>query len=472
MKRSDILFTALLVPVDFAMLFLASVFVYFLRFSSTIAEIRPVQFTLPLGEYFFLVLLVIPFWLVIFGGSGLYHIKRQQRFVDDLYRVFLAVSTGITALIIFIFFRQELFNSRFLVIANWVLAIVLVTLGRWMVRRLRIFMYKYEYGIARVILIGSDSICENLQENFEKDTYIGHKVIHHFVSMDTQDLKKVKKSLKIDNIDAIINCDPSIDKKYVVSLIELAEDFRIDYQYVPDFFETKAANVDITTLAGIPVVTLKRTPLEGWSKVIKRIIDLVLSLLAVIVLSPLYAIIAIVIRIDSPGPVFYKNTRVGYKGKNFDVYKFRSMKIEYCTGDGYGGKDALVLEKDLIKKKSKRKGPIYKILDDPRRTKVGKFLEKTSLDELPQFVNVLFGHISLVGPRPHQPREVKDYDKHHKRIFEIKPGITGLAQISGRSDLDYSDEFHLDVYYMENWNLGLDLQILLKTPFSLFKRRN
>lgn len=472
MKRSDLFYTAVLVPVDFAMLLLASIFVYFLRFSSTFAEIRPVQFLLPFDEYILLVLAVVPFWIAIFALSGLYNIKQQRRLVDDLYQVFLAVTAGITALIIFIFFRQELFNSRFLVIANWILAILLVTLGRWIVRRIRVFMFKYNYGVKRVVLIGSDEVCEGLLDAFKTDRFLGHKVISHIQEVNKDTIKQLKAILADGDVDTIMNCDPSLEKRRVVQLIELAEGNRIDYQYVPDFFETKAANVDVTTIADIPVVTLKRTPLDGWHKVIKRLFDIVLSFVAVVLLLPVYALIAIAVRIDSPGPVFYKNQRVGYKGKHFMAYKFRSMKIEYCTGDAYGGNDALKVEEDLIKKKSKRKGPIYKVLDDPRRTKVGKFLEKTSLDELPQFVNVLFGHMSLIGPRPHQPREVEKYDKHHKRIFEIKPGITGLAQISGRSDLDYEEEFHLDVYYMENWNLGMDLQILLKTPFVLLKRRN
>lgn len=463
---------ALLVPVDFAMLILASVFVYYLRFSSSIAAIRPVQFSLSIGEYLGIILLVVPFWLIIFGFAGLYNVKRQQRFIDEFYKVFLAVSSGITAVIIFIFFRQELFNSRFLVIANWIIAIVLVALGRFIVKRVQIFLYKYGYGVNRVILIGGDSVAEGLKEHFDNDRFAGHKVVHHFTSIEKGDLKKIEKSFKTEAIDAVINCDPAMKSRSVVSLIELAEESRVDYKYVPDFFETKAANVDIAPIAEIPVVTLRRTPLDGWMRIVKRIIDLVLSSAALLVLWPVFALIAIAIRIDSPGPVIYRNRRVGYKENTFDTFKFRSMKIEYCTGEGYGGEKALEVENELIEKKSKRKGPIYKILDDPRRTRVGKFLEKTSLDELPQFINVFLGHMSLVGPRPHQPREVEKYDKHHKRIFEIKPGITGLAQISGRSDLDYEDEFQLDVYYMENWNLGMDLQILVKTPLTLFKKRD
>ena len=156
--------------------------------------------------------------------------------------------------------------------------------------------------------------------------------------------------------------------------------------------------------------------------------------------------------------------------KNFKILKFRTMYFKYCTGHEYGGEHALKYEEKLIEEKNERHGPVYKVLDDPRRTKIGKWLEKTSLDELPQFFNVLLGQMSLVGPRPHQPREVTQYQKHQKRVLDIKPGVTGLAQISGRSDLDFEEEVKLDTYYIDNWSLKLDLQILFKTPWAVLTR--
>ena len=181
-------------------------------------------------------------------------------------------------------------------------------------------------------------------------------------------------------------------------------------------------------------------------------------------------LVAIAIKLDSKGPIIYKNERVGSDGKKFYVYKFRYMKIEYCTGTQYGGNNAQKIEEDLIKKQSVRQGPLYKIANDPRKTNVGVFIEKYKLDELPQFFNVFQGNLSLVGPRPHQPREVAKYDKHHFKLFQIKPGITGMAQISGSSDLNFEDEYKLDLYYIENWTLWLDIKILLKTPIEMFKK--
>jgi lipopolysaccharide/colanic/teichoic acid biosynthesis glycosyltransferase len=184
-------------------------------------------------------------------------------------------------------------------------------------------------------------------------------------------------------------------------------------------------------------------------------------------------ICAIVILCETGRPIIYKNRRVGERGILFDTLKFRSMYTELSTGDAYGGATAAAKEQELIQKQNTKAGggPIYKIGEDPRITPFGRFIRRYSIDEFPQFFNVLIGNMSLVGPRPHQPREVDKYERHHKRVLSIKPGITGLSQISGRSDLHFEDEVTLDVFYMEQWSLMLDLIILLKTPFVLFKKR-
>jgi lipopolysaccharide/colanic/teichoic acid biosynthesis glycosyltransferase len=182
-------------------------------------------------------------------------------------------------------------------------------------------------------------------------------------------------------------------------------------------------------------------------------------------------IFALLVKIDSHGPVLYRNTRIGKEGKSFKLYKFRSMLLQYCTGDEYANETAQEYEKELIKSQNSKSGPIYKIANDPRVTKIGKFIRRWSIDELPQLFNVLGGSMSLVGPRPHQPREVAKYELHHKKLLNIKPGITGMAQISGRSDLTFEEEVKLDTYYIENWSLFLDFSILLRTPGAIIRSR-
>ena len=222
---------------------------------------------------------------------------------------------------------------------------------------------------------------------------------------------------------------------------------------------------------GIPVVEVKKTPLEGWGRIIKRIIDVILSLLFIVIFSPVMIIAAALVKIDSRGPVLYKNLRIGKDGKSFKLYKFRSMLLQYCTGDEYANETAQEYEKELIKTQNTKSGPVYKIADDPRVTKIGRFIRRWSIDELPQLFNVFNGSMSIVGPRPHQPREVAKYELHHKKLLTIKPGITGMAQISGRSDLTFEEEVKIDTYYIENWSSLLDFSILLRTPAAVLRSR-
>ena len=178
------------------------------------------------------------------------------------------------------------------------------------------------------------------------------------------------------------------------------------------------------------------------------------------------------VMIETGGPVLYRNERVGYKGVTFATLKFRTMLQKYCIGPQFkNSKDALAFEQQLIKEQNTKEGPLYKIKNDPRVTAVGRILRRLSIDELPQLFNVLGGSMSLVGPRPHQPREVEQYERHHKAVHDIRPGITGLAQISGRSDLSFEEEIRLDTFYMEHWSLLMDFIIVLKTPFILLRKR-
>ncbi len=257
-------------------------------------------------------------------------------------------------------------------------------------------------------------------------------------------------------------------------MLDFADDHHIILQYAANLLDTISnKNIEINIIDNIPVIEIKRTPLDGWFKIIKRLTDLIFSILGIILLSLPMLIVAIIIKLDSEGPVFYIQKRVGSKGI-FNMYKFRSMQLLYCVGENYGGKFAEKFYTDLINNPNKniRSGLLPKINNDPRWTRAGKIIRMFSIDELPQLFNVLIGDMSLVGPRPHIPREVNRYTQTHKRLLAIKPGITGLSQISGRSDLDFDEEVRLDVYYIENWSLLLDLSIILKTPFVLFKRRS
>lgn len=472
MKRSELIFTAILVPVDFVMLVLAGLVAYGLRTSSLIAQWRPVMFSfnLPFERYFGLVFLVSLIWLAVFGFVGLYSMKRNNKLIEEFIRIVVAASAGLMVVIVYIFIKREFFDSRFLILGAWMLAIFFVSWGRLLVRAVQKYLIgRYNFGVHNVVVVGGDGISQEIIAEIQSRPSLGYRLTKYFENLDLEEINKTATDFCVDDV---ILANPDFPREKVLELIDFCEEEKINFKFVPNLFQALTTNIDFDTLAAVPLIELKRTALDGWGKIIKRMIDIFGATFAMIIFSPIMAAIAILIKLDSRGPVIYKNERVGPK-KNFNTYKFRSMKIEHCTGflyDRSGQADSF--ENELIEKQSSRSGPVYKIAHDPRRTALGRFLEKTSLDELPQFFNVLLGNMSLVGPRPHQPKEVAKYEKWHKKVFNIKPGVTGLAQISGRSEIDFDEEVKIDTYYIENWSLGLDFKILLKTPLAVILRKS
>lgn len=468
MKRSDLTFAAILIPLDFFMLMSAGIFAYFLRFTA-FASIRPVILEIPFAEYIVWSALVALFFIAILALSGLYSIGFR-RIQNEVQRIFTACSTAIMLVVVSIFFRQELFTSRFIIIAIWILSIISLIIGRGLLRAIRALLFRYGVGVHTVALIGPPERVRIFMHDFSQHPTSGYRVAACFDSFSEQTKIELAAQISAKSIDEIIVIDPSLSRPVLQEIAEFATYQHVPLRYAADIVAAK--RLAMTMLAGIPLIEIKRTKLEGWGRILKRFFDILVSLILIIILAPVFIIIAILVAIDSPGPVIYKNTRVGQRGL-FPTYKFRRMYINLCTGDEYDRSgDAEKLQEHLVTTQSQRKGPIFKVLNDPRQTRVGGFLERTSLDELPQLFNVLFGNMSLVGPRPHMPQEVAGYDIHHHQLFSVKPGITGLAQISGRSDLNFDDEARLDLFYVENWSPFFDFVILLKTPCAVLARKS
>lgn len=454
MKKSDLVFTSILLPVDYLMILLAGLSVYFLRFQ-TLAALRPVIFELDFFKYFRVVLLIGLLWLPIFALNGLYRIGRQ-RFSQEFVKIFSAVTVGAMLIVLVIFFRRELFSSRFIVLAGWLAAIIFVSLGRLIIHFIYLLTFNRGVGLESVLILGGGSLANNLIQTMEGRGF-GYKVVDNPKSVE----EIINQwSDRAREINLIIQADPNLPKEDIIALVGFCNEHQITFKYVADSFGTLLANIKIETLAGIPLVEIKRTALDGWGRIVKRGFDLSFASLGLFILWPIFLLIAILIKIDSSGSVFVRLDRVGQRGKNFKLYKFRSMV-----------KNAHQMKEQLLPY-SEREGPLFKMKNDPRITKVGRFLRKWSLDELPQLFNVVRGEMSLVGPRPHEPEEVAKYKKYQKQLLTIKPGITGLAQISGRSNLPFDEEAELDIYYMEYWSLGSDLQILIKTIPVVFGRKN
>jgi len=470
MKQSELLFSFLLVPLDFLMIVLAGISAYYLRFASVATEIRPVIFSLPFGNYFQILSLIALAWLVIFALAGLYNIKSSRRLTEEVYRVILACSTGLMFIVVLIFVFRELFSSRFIVLAGWLLAIVYISFARIIIRLIQRILLRYDIGVHKIVLVGDSNTTDALIYEFSSRINSGYEVVKRLKNFNLEASGDLAEFIKTCEVDEIMQSDPNLSKAEVIRLFDFADENHIIFKYAADLLGTKVLKTEVSEVAGIPMVEVKKTPLDGWGRIIKRIFDIILSLFFTIIFSPVLIMAAIIIKFDSRGPIIYKNERV-LKNSTFKLFKFRSMIYQYCVGENYGNNQALELEKKLIQEQSIKTGPVYKIADDPRLTRVGKFIRRWSIDELPQFFNVLRGDMSLVGPRPHQPREVAKYERHHKKVLSVKPGLTGLAQISGRSDLSFEDEVKLDSYYIENWSLLFDITILARTPLAVIRGR-
>jgi len=457
------------VPLDFLMLLLAGASAYYLRFSQWAIELKPVIFKLTLLQFIEITSWVALVWIFIFALTGLYSTDPNRKLSRDLSRILLACSAGLSIVALYIMFAQLQFDSRFLVAAGWCFAVVYVGIGRIFMRGIKGLLYRDGIGLRRVAVIGAEDLTRELITTLEKRKELGYKIVGKFIKFDNQ----TKKELDKLDIDEMLFINPRANERETMSAMDFCDQRHKVFKYSADLFSTYSTNMFVSPLAGVPIIEIKKTPLDGWGRVAKRVFDIVVGIIVIIISSPLMLLSALVIILETGRPIIYKNERVGIRGHKFFTLKFRSMFQKDSTGSQFGEDGAVAEKKEekLIKKQSTRQGPIYKIADDPRVTRFGRFIRRWSIDELPQFFNVIKGEMSIVGPRPHQPREVEQYEEKYRKVFTLKPGITGLAQISGRSDLDFEEEMKLDVFYIEKWGLLLDVIVFLKTPFVLFKRR-
>jgi exopolysaccharide biosynthesis polyprenyl glycosylphosphotransferase len=285
-------------------------------------------------------------------------------------------------------------------------------------------------------------------------------------SKGTTDIGRFKGLGSLDNIPLLVQ-DEAIDEiiitlpwqyhRKIMAIMAQCERENIRARIVPDLFQMTLSRMSIIEMGGIPLIGVKQIQISPFTRLIKRGVDVVFSLFVLTFAAPLMGLIALAIKLGSPGPVLFPQRRVGKGGKTFVLYKFRSMAV--------GAEEQQELLRDL----NEADGPIFKIKEDPRVTRVGRWLRRLSLDELPQLYNVLRGDMSLIGPRPPVPEEVDNYQPWHMRRLEIAPGITGLWQVSGRSELPFDEMALLDIYYAEQWSPALDVKILLRTvPTVLF----
>ncbi|MGD0977127.1 MAG: sugar transferase [Minisyncoccia bacterium] len=459
MKKSELFFSALLLPVDFLMLLVAGVATYFLR-TRILNAFRPVlfEFNLPFEKYFLLVVFVSLIFLAAYALSGLYSLQSTRKTIAEFFRVVIASSAAIMVVIIYIFLSQSLFNSRFLVLGAWFLAIVFVSFGRLVMRYLQRFLVsRYDFGIHKVMVIGDDELSQKIVDDIRTNPAYGYRIVKHLANPE---VIEVKLAIGNPGIDEVILANPNYPADKVTEIVDFCHENHLVFKFVPNLFQTLTANFAVDTFSGAPLIELKRTALDGWGRIIKRIVDIFGSGIGLVILSPFFLIIAFAIKWETEGPVFVHLERIS-RNKHFKLLKFRSMI-----------KDAEKYKDQLWQFNERSDSPLFKMKNDPRITGVGRFLRRLRLDELPQLYNVWTGDISLVGPRPHQPDEIEKYQKHHRRLLAIKAGVTGMAQISGSSDLPFEKEVAIDTLYIENWSFGQDVKILILTILKLFRDKS
>lgn len=336
------------------------------------------------------------------------------------------------------------------------MAIFLITVFRYLVLKLEKTLYNNKVGVKNVAIVGVNDLSKKIFEKLNQDTFTGLNVIGYFnKSENTSEVipeldyfgnyNSIPAMIKRNKIDTLIVSIKTSEHQDIYELIKLCEGINVEFMFAPDYFNILTSKLRVEEIDGIPFMKLKSVPLNIWKRIVKRTFDIVTSLILLIIFSPVMISIAILIKLTSPGPVFYRQERVGLDGEKFRMIKFRSMKID--------------AEKD---------GPKFAAKDDDRHTSIGRTLRKYSLDELPQFLNVLFGDMSMVGPRPEREyfiNQLKDEVNNFLERHRVKAGVTGWAQVNGLrgSQTSYHTRIEYDIYYIENWSLAFDIKIIFKT---------
>lgn len=445
---------------DAAIINFSLIFAYYLRFK-VFVFITPGSAPI-FSQYAGTLIFITILWLAIFKLFGLYE-KKAIGIIDELALLFSSVTFSSLLLLGMLFLYRSFWFSRLVIVNAWVISFVLLLLLRLIFYVIKRMMLVRGIGANRVLIVGAGEMGQTIALRLLKDKSLGGIPIAFLDDDPSKEHRTVegievkggtlllKKFINDYSIDEIIFAANSMPYNKILDLITDCETLRVKFKIVPGFLELMASRVNIDEVGGVPLITVSEIGLVGFNAFIKRSFDIIFSSMLLLILLPLFLIVAILIKIDSKGPVFFLQKRVGKDGRIFYMFKFRSMFT-----------DAEKLF-ETIKEKSEVEGYIFKIKKDPRITRVGKWIRRFSIDELPQLLNVLVGQMSLVGPRPPIPREVANYSPWHHKRLRITPGVTGLWQVSGRSLLPFEDMVRLDIYYIENWSLWNDFKILCRT---------
>jgi exopolysaccharide biosynthesis polyprenyl glycosylphosphotransferase len=407
--------------------------------------------------------------LIVFQLDGLYRRRRGQSWMAEFPIILRGTLIGIALLIVFFFLYRPYFYSRLLLVYSGALIVVLLTCSRmvwdWIWGRLR----RRGVGVDRLLIVGLGQVGRAIMRGVMVRPDLGYEIVG-FVDDDPGkatdgigpfrglgDIAALSSVIREQRIDEVIVTLPWQYHRTIMNIVDNCERQNVRARIVPDLFQISLNRMDIDDINGIPLLGFRRVSIKGWNLAVKRAIDVIVSSAGLFLLAPVMACISLAIKLGSHGPVLFAQTRVGKGGRPFVALKFRSMRE---------GADQEISQ---LADRNEATGPIFKIRQDPRVTAVGRFIRRLSLDELPQLYNILRGEMSLIGPRPPIPAEVNQYKEWHRERLAVSPGLTGLWQVSGRSDVTFDEMVLMDIYYIENWSLWLDFRIMFRTiPTVLF----
>lgn len=463
-RKTELFFTSSLAFLDALMTALAFYLAYNLRLLTEHTNIGPFP------QYLGMMLIQVISLLLVFFFNKMYHRKRMLSYIDELSRIFMTVSVGIivTIAVISFLFKREMDYQRLMMVYSWLLSIIFVSLGRWIHNQVKCALKLRGVGEDRVLIVGTGEVGKMILQKILHSPRLGYKVIG-FVdgtsprrSGNGRDgdlpilggLEEIPTIIEEKEVNEVIIGLPEASHEEIMDIVARCELGKVSVKVFPNVFQIIASEVSIDDLGGLPLLTVRDTALRGWKLTLKRAVDLVCSSVGLVLLSPLMLLIAALIRLESRGNVFYVQERMGLDAKPFWMLKFRSMRPDAEA----------------------ETGPVFAQPNDPRCTRVGAFLRRRSLDELPQLINVLLGEMSMVGPRPERPVFVEQFRKQIPRYMgrhREKAGITGWAQVNGlRGDTSIAERTKYDLWYIENWSLWLDFNIILRTIIRFFNEKN
>jgi exopolysaccharide biosynthesis polyprenyl glycosylphosphotransferase len=457
---------------DLIMMSAAFRFAYFLRFELNLPFFQMDVSPTP-AFYFYINVLLLPFWLIIFAALGLYNQKYLLGGTEEYARVFRATLIGLLLVIIVSFLEPTLFIARGWLLMAWFFSFLFTNIGRFCLRRVVYFLRREGYFISPAVIVGANAEGLSLGLQLHAWKTSGLYVLG-FVDKKLPPGTYINSNLKVlgslEQLDDVIN-QYSVEELILASSAISSRDKMLDIfqrygvsegvnvRMSSGLYEIITTGLNVKEFAYVPLVGVNKVRLTGVDKVLKQILDYSLTIPLLILISPILLATAIAIKLDSPGPVLYRRRVMGVNGRQFDAFKFRTMRID--------GDEIIARHPELKAELAEN----FKLKNDPRVTNVGRFLRKLSLDELPQLINVMKLDMSLVGPRMITPEEVEKYDRWGINLLTVRPGITGLWQVSGRSDISYNERTRLDMHYIRNWSIWFDFQLLLRTIPAVLRGR-